>query len=181
MAADWPFDEDADRDDPLAKLRIPVTGVHPRWRYIACFDRESEAWPTDAEAKMLASFIREYIEHWFNERYQQHLAERPLDVDGGCNTVIFHKWADDDWSYRLNSWEYGPFWVPVAPRLRGGQHNYKRLAKHSLVEVMDRKHTIGDESLPRWLKWKAAHPDVFPAAHEDAPTRATGDSKGATQ
>ena len=31
----------------------------------------------------------------------------------------------------------------------------------SLVRVMDRKHTIGDEPMPRWLEWKTAHPEVF--------------------
>ncbi|UQA91212.1 hypothetical protein [Streptomyces halobius] len=178
MMTDWPFAEDADRDDPLTRLRIPVTGVHPRWRYVACFDRESEDRPTDAEAAMLASFIREYIEHWFNQGYQRRLAERALDVDSGCNTVIFHKWGPDDWSYRLDSWQYGPFWVPVAPRLRGGQHDYRGPWKLSLVDVMDHKHTIGDEPLPRSAQWKAAHPDVFPVAHADAPSCTTGDTPG---
>ncbi|MDW6057993.1 hypothetical protein SAZ11_07815 [Streptomyces sp. FXJ1.4098] len=43
---------------------------------------------------------------------------------------------------------------------------------------MDPKHTIGDEPLPRWAQWKAAHPDVFPVAHADAPSRTTGDTPG---
>ena len=67
-ATAWPFGTDADRDDPLTKLRIPVTGTHPMWRYIATFDRDSEARPTDLEAQQLASYIEAYKERWFNER-----------------------------------------------------------------------------------------------------------------
>jgi hypothetical protein len=174
MTADWPFGTDADRDDPLTALRVPVTGTFPGWKYVACFDRESEVRPTDGEARMLASFIQEYLHQWFNERYIAKLAERALDVDSCNNTVIFHKWAEDDWSYRLWSWQYGPFWVPVAPRLRGGEYDYPKCAGPlSLLQVMDRKHTIGDEPLSHWSEWKAAHADIFPAAHPDATARAT--------
>ncbi|MEU9167798.1 hypothetical protein AB0D34_08385 [Streptomyces sp. NPDC048420] len=37
---DWPFGTDADRDDPLTKLRIPVvTSFNPELKYIAaCID-----------------------------------------------------------------------------------------------------------------------------------------------
>ncbi|MFE1767237.1 hypothetical protein ACFW81_23840 [Streptomyces angustmyceticus] len=158
----WPFGADADRDDPLTALRIPVTGTHPQWRYIATFDRDSEARPTDAEAAMLASFIDEYKTHWFNEHYQQKLAERTLDVDGGCNTTIFHKWGDGDWSYRRGSWQYGPFWVPVSPRLRNGDLDHKSLPPHTLAQTMDRIRTIADDKpMKRWIDWKAARTEVF--------------------
>ncbi|MEW1847665.1 hypothetical protein AB0392_57735 [Nonomuraea angiospora] len=157
---DWPYD--ADRDDPLTALRIPVTSAWPHWRYTACFDRESEVRPTDAEARMLASFIEEYREHWFNDRYKEQLSERPFDTD--AKTVIFHKWGDGDWSYRQDSWVYGPFWVPVAPGLRGTEHDDRPNWKGpmSLVQVMDRIHTIAaDEPMQHWTDWKASHPDVF--------------------
>ncbi|GGK61668.1 hypothetical protein Sme01_03480 [Sphaerisporangium melleum] len=157
-AADWPYD--ADRDDPLTALRIPVTSAYPGWRYTACFDRESAARPTDLEAQQLASFIEEYREHWFNDWYKAKLSQRPFDTD--AKTVIFHKWAEGDWSYRRDSWEHGPFWVPVWPNLRGGEHDVKNWrAPLTLVQVMDRIHTICDEPMKRWIDWKAAHPEVF--------------------
>lgn len=160
--ADWPYD--ADQHDPLTALRIPVTSFVPRWKYAATFDRESEARPTDREAAQLASFIDEYRDHWFNDTWKARLAERPFDIDGGNPTKIFHKWADGDWSYRVVTWEYGPTWVPVFPRLRGtnldDRPNWK--GPMPLVEVMDRIYTIGDEPPSQhWLDWKAAHPDVF--------------------
>lgn len=156
--AAWPYD--ADQHDPLTALRIPVTSAHPRWRYTATFDRESEVRPTDLEAAQLASFIEEYREYWFNDRYKAKLSERPFDTD--AKTVIFHKWAENDWSYRRDSWEYGPFWVPVAPRLRGGEYDVKDWRPPlTLVQVMDRIHTIGDGPMPHWVEWKATHPDVF--------------------
>lgn len=153
---DWPYD--ADQHDPLTALRIPVTHAHPQWRYTACFDRESEARPTDAEAQMLASFIEEYREYWFNERYKAELSERPFDVD--AVTRVFHKWGSDDWSYRLVTWQYGPFWVPVAPRLRARETEDER-GPLTLVAVLDRIHTIGAEPMRHWTEWKAAHPEAF--------------------
>lgn len=166
----WPFGTDADRGDPLAKLRIPVTGAHPRWRYIAAFDRESQARPTDAEARQLASYIEEYKEFHFNDWYKAQLLERPLDVD--AITRIFHKWGEGDWSYRLATWQYGPTWSPVPPRLRDSASGALLL-----VEVMDRSHTFGSsEPMAHWLEWKAAHPDVFdaPSAPDVARAAAPG-------
>ncbi|MET8985878.1 hypothetical protein ABZW49_10555 [Nonomuraea wenchangensis] len=163
---DWPYD--ADQHDPLTKLRIPVTSFAPRWRYTACFDRESEVRPTDREAQQLASFIEEYREYFFNETYKAKLSERPFDTD--AVTRVFHKWADDDWSYRTVTWEYGPFWVPVFPRLRGTNLDDRPdwEGPMTLVQVMDRIHTIGDEPMKHWLDWKAAHPEVFGEVGRDS-------------
>ncbi len=120
-ATDWPYD--ADRDDPLTALRIPVTSAWPHWRYTATFDRESQVRPTDQEARQLASFIEEYREYFFNETYKAKLSRRPFDTD--AVTRVFHKWAENDWSYRVVTWEYGPFWVPVSPGQRGGEYDVK--------------------------------------------------------
>lgn len=156
---DWPYD--AKRDDPLAKLRIPVASAYPEWRYILVFDRESEKRPTDLEAQQLASFIEQYKRYFFNDWYIGKLEERPFDCD--AVTKVFHKWGDDDWSYRVVTWERGPFWVPVAPRLRGGEYDYPQVTgPMNLLAVMDRTHGVGAEyPSNHWLEWKAAHPEVF--------------------
>lgn len=161
-ATDWPYD--ADREDPLTALRIPVTSAYPGWKYTATFDRESEARPTEVEARQLASFIDEYRLYWFNERWQARLAERPFDIDSGTPTKIFHKWAEGDWSYRVVSWRSGPVWVPVFPRQRGGPYDDRPnwVGPLTLVQVMDRIHTVSDGPMQHWLDWKAAHPEVFP-------------------
>jgi hypothetical protein len=39
----------------------------------------------------------------------------------------------------------------------------------SLVALMDRIHTIGGKPLPRWMEWKAAHPEVFGTAVDSRP------------
>lgn len=160
----WPFGTDADRDDPLAKLRIPVTGTHPEWRYIATFDRDSEARPTDREAAMLASYIEQYKVYFFGADgwYKRKLEQRPLDVD--AVTRIFHKWGEGDWSYRVDTWESGPFWVPASPRVRGGEWDTANLSAMTLEQVMDRCHHIGTKYPSKhWLEWKTAHPEVFGA------------------
>ncbi|MYV77733.1 hypothetical protein GT352_27945 [Streptomyces sp. SID1046] len=162
----WPFDTDADEHDPLTALRIPVVGsFNPRWSYIAAYLKPqsdhsytfgSADRPTDSEAKMIASYIEEYIQHWFNERYQRKLAERPLDVDGGCNTTVFIKYGPGDWAYRRCSWQYGPLFVPEPPSFAD-----RTVGPLTLLQVMDRNHTIADEPLQHWVDWKAAHPEVF--------------------
>lgn len=174
---DWPYD--ALEHDPLTGLRIPVvSSFNPDWKYVAAYLNPvkggpdylkgppfgSNERPTDAEAAMIASFIREYIEHWFNEGYQRRLAERPLDVDSGCVTIVFIKYGPDDWGYRVVTWECGPTFVPPPPLWRERHPDEAGGGPLPLERVMDRRHAHGDgEPSKRWLKWKAAHPDVFPA------------------
>jgi hypothetical protein len=162
---EWPFGTDADRDDPLTAHRIAVASPWAQWNYITAFDRDSEARPTDAEIAMLASFHLEYLDHWYGDNgWRRKMAERALDVDGGANGVTFHKYGPDDWAYRRRTWQYGPTFVPDSPRLRGLQRASQPLGPLTLPEVMDRIHTIGDdEPTQRWLDWKTAHPEVFPA------------------
>ncbi|MFG3136114.1 hypothetical protein ACGFZA_07810 [Streptomyces sp. NPDC048211] len=174
----WPFDTDAKRNDPLTVLRIPVvTSFKPRWKYIAAYidvDTSKYSWgsterPTDAEAEMIGSFIEEYKHHWFRESYHRKLAERPLDVDSGCNTTIFIKYGPDDWGYRRCSWEHGPLFVPSGPTLRGTKHEYaKNAGPLSLEQVMDLCHTVSEEPMPHWLKWKADHSEIFPATPKES-------------
>lgn len=156
----WPFETDADRNDPLTAHRIAVTSSHPQWCYIVGFDRESPARPTDAEAAMLASFLQEYIDRWYNDSYKAKLAQRALDVDGGANGMIFRKYGDDDWGYRRRSWYSGPMFMPQSPLFAD-----RALGPLSLAQLMDHIHSHGDdEPTARWKQWKAAHSDVFPTS-----------------
>ncbi|MFD5513687.1 exonuclease domain-containing protein [Streptomyces sp. NPDC127051] len=132
------FGDDADRDDPLASLRIPVTSVSARWPYIACFDGGSERRPTDSEAGIPSSFIEEYKTYWFNKGYRRKTSVRALDVDSGCNTTIFHKWADEGWSYRVDGQRRGPVWFPACPDRPGGRAH----PPYTLVQLMDRIRSI---------------------------------------
>lgn len=174
----WPFGTDADRDDPLTQLRIPVvSSFNPRWRYVAAYLKPvtdgpdylkgppfgSNERPTDREAQMLASFIREYLHHWFHEGYISKLAGRPLDVDSGCKTWVFIKYGDDDWGYRVTTWTYGSTFVPPPPSFRERYPKETGGGPLTLEQVMDRAHAIGNEPMQHWLDWKAAHPEVFAA------------------
>jgi hypothetical protein len=171
----WPFGTDAVENDPLTSLRIPVVrSFNPSWHYVAAYlgtnaDTGSDwspPWPfssaerpTDAEANMLASFLQEHRHYWFgNEGYARKMDQRPLDVDSGWNTIVFIKYATDDWGYRRCSWTYGPTFVPDPPNFAD-----RKLGPLTLEQVMDRVHTIGDEPMKHWTDWKDAHPEVFPA------------------
>lgn len=178
----WPFGTDALQNDPLTKLRIPVvTSFKPSWCYVAAYlDTNADigsdwepSWPfasaerpTDAEVRQLLSYLQEHRHYWFgNEGYARKMDKLPLDIDSGWNTVTFIKYGADDWGYGRSSWIYGPTFVPSPPNSRGTQYEY---AKHPgplpLVKVMDLVHTIGsDEPIDHWLRWKANHPEIFPA------------------
>ncbi|MEQ7008378.1 hypothetical protein ABN028_19575 [Actinopolymorpha sp. B17G11] len=165
----WPFTDydgqadDADRNDPLTALRIPVTGSHPRFYYLAALDRDSEARPTYAEAAILASYI-EYVRSggWlYTGSAEAEMLEKPLDAIARHNTVVFHKYAEGDWSYRRISWRDGPLFVPTPP-FPG--YIERTEGPFTLGELLDRRVCtfIPDDAPSRhWVEWKAARPDVF--------------------
>lgn len=164
----WEYD--APKDDPLTALRIPVTSSHPQWCYIVAFDVESAMRPSDAEAAMLVSYLSQYIDYWYNDSFKAKLAQRPFDVDGGANGVVFHKYGEDDWGYRRVSWTQGPIFWPGAPHYRDWLRRKQEadLGAHSLLAVMDHIESFGDgEPSPRWVAWKDAHPEVFGKAVGD--------------
>lgn len=175
---DWPYD--ADRDDPLTALRIPaVTSFNPSWHYVAAYLKPvtegpdylkgppfgSNERPTDAEARMMSSFLLEHRHYWFrNEGYAREMDKRPVDIDSGWNTIVFIKYGPDDWGYRRCSWVYGPAFVPPSPSHRERYPDEACGGPLSLEQVMDRIHSLGDDKPTRdWTEWKAAHPDVFGA------------------
>jgi hypothetical protein len=157
----WPFD--APQDDPLTAHRIPVTSLHPNWYYLVSFDGASEERPTDHEVALLASYLGEYKANWYGDNaYRRAMERRPFDVDGGANTVTFHKYGPDDWGYRRRSWSRKPLYVPISPAIRGAYPVESTWpGPLSLVALMDRIHTTGGEPTARWVEWKAAHPELF--------------------
>lgn len=173
MTSDWPFD-DAVRDDPLTALRIPVvTTFNPGWGYIGAYlatDPNSpwpdKPWPfasmerpTDAEARMIVSYIEE-VKSGLTGWYLAEMSERPLDIDNYKCGHVFIKYGPDDWGYRRLSWTYGPTFVPGPP----GSESRKIVGPLTLEQVIDRRHSIGDKVMKSWIQWKADHPDIFPPA-----------------
>lgn len=80
-AAPWPFD-DADQHDPLAALRIPVTGAYPHHGYLAAYAGQAEPllhWPRPdgAEAAALASYIG-YLRGKYPVHARRRIALVPL-------------------------------------------------------------------------------------------------------
>ncbi len=153
MSTDWPFGDEADRDDPLTALRIPVVRTaYPGWKYEVCLmiaEDEDALWPSlrpdDAEARQIAAYIG-YRMEYYNEAWKAEMRRLPLDVDGSTNTVVLRKWPDGGWCYRRCSWERGPLMVPAPGEVI------------TLEALLDR---INDLVPGKWQAWKAAHPDAF--------------------
>lgn len=151
MADDWPFD--ADRDDPLTEMRIPVTGAWPERGYLAAYAGELH-WPRpgDAEAAMLASYIG-FLRSRYPEHAQKRMLAQPLDT-GDLSALVFAKRGEGDWAYRRAHWTEGAFWWPL-PENCGGM-------RLTLLAVLDHIETnSGTTEAPDWWAWKAAYPDVF--------------------
>ena len=158
----WPYD--AAERDPLTALRIPVTGPSPQWYYTVALDVSDVPYiqgaalrPDGHETVQLASFL-EFQLSTLSAGYRAKLRERPFDIGVNNATRVFRKWAPGDWSYRLSSWEAGPFYSPPGPGLRETD------VRLSLVRVLDRaEYSDGRNGSPnlRWLEWKAARPGVF--------------------
>lgn len=154
----WPFD--ADRDDPLTVLRIPVTPAHPDQAYLVALTSgrdkflelfgETALRPDDGEAAMIASYVR-YLCSGYSAMWQRKLAERPFDLDGARATIVLRKRAEDDWCYRLSTW-HSPRWSTRHP-VTGLAGLLDHIATHG-----------GVIQRPSWAEWKAAHPDVFAVA-----------------
>ncbi|MFF8910610.1 hypothetical protein [Streptomyces olivaceoviridis] len=176
----WPFGTDAIQDDPLTALRIPVvTSFKPMWHYTGAFlgtnEDTGQTWeppwpfasaerPAEREVQQLLSFIAYHRHYWqtVHGYDMTRLDARPLDVD--CNSAtVFIKYGPDDWGYGKSSWTYGPTFVPGPPSQRGTEYEYATApGPLCLDQVMDLVHTIVDEPMEHWTRWKAEHPDVFP-------------------
>jgi hypothetical protein len=155
----WPFEE-ADHNDPLAALRIPIVRTsHPRWKYevaLVVGSEDNRYWapglrPDEAEVRQIVAELDWRMEY-YNESWKAKMRRRPLDVDSGTNTVILQKFAEGDWRYRRASFEHG-MW-PFASMGK----------RFTLEALLDHINDFGDKPNPRWRAFKAAHPEAFPAA-----------------
>lgn len=149
---EWLYD--AKKDDPLTAYRIAaIPGSVGEYPYIVAFDTTSPERPTEREARLLQSFLQEYVSYWYSDSWKARMAQEPFDIDGTANGIVFYKRGENDWAYRRNFWTSGPLYWPsvtdsVGPLL--------------LSSLLDHIHRHGDSTLsPRWLKWKAEHPDLF--------------------
>lgn len=157
MTAAWPYD--ARQDDPLTKLRIPVvSSPYPRCGYeVALVISDDDLWPAlrpdDAEVRQIVAFI-DYRMESYNEGHRAWVRTKPLDTDNGTNTVSLLKRAEGDWCFRRMTWTMGPALVP--PR---------DMKPMTLEQLLDYIHQYGDDKpSPKWVAWKAAHPEAFPEA-----------------
>lgn len=168
-AGEWPYD--ADQHDPLTAMRIPVVGtIHPRYCYLVALcvneDPETMLWhglrPTEHEAAMVRSLI-DYQRSRFNPGYvARTLDSRPLDIDGGHNTLTLIKRGEGDWAYRRDTWEFGP---PLVPNTWQGME--QPLDLPGLLDRINGYGNKGAEPNPNWEHWKADHADVFATAGDD--------------
>ena len=113
MSTDWPFD--ADQNDPLAKLRIPVVSTpSPMWKYeVALCINDDDLWgpalrPDEAEVRQIVAYIDWRMEY-YNAGWKAKMRRRPLDVDSSTNTVTLIKRGDGDWRYQKATWRHGPW------------------------------------------------------------------------
>ncbi|GAA4626767.1 hypothetical protein GCM10023196_036350 [Actinoallomurus vinaceus] len=150
--AEWPYD--ADRDDPLTQLRVPVAPLKPNTPYLVSFDRGSAARPNDVEASVIASYIDYERQYWFPVDYQRRLQESPLDVDDYHNTMTLHKYGPDHWAYRRATWEYPHPLLDPAKDQTPDKHL-------SIVALLDQVR-VGPEI--RWARWKRQRPELFEIA-----------------
>jgi hypothetical protein len=167
-STDWPYD--ARRDDPLTAMRIPVIGsTIPHWGYLIalCINENPESAlahglrPTDAEAAMVRSAI-----DWERSRFREGyvagvLDSRPLDIDGGHNTITLIKRGEGDWAYRRDTWEFGPHLVPDTWMVKE-----QPVDLPGLLDRIWGWGNKGEKPNPAWEQWKTDHPDVFEAGDQ---------------
>lgn len=140
--------------------KIPVDSAYPGTCWIACVQYDS-VMPTEAELRMIASYIEYKVRNQYNETYQEKIFAKPLPACGGHVTKVFRKGArwrhhpdpDEGWTYRHSTWENSGTWPDGRSRV-------------SLMAVLDRLNSAHwnekPYQFPEWVKWKADRPDIFP-------------------
>jgi hypothetical protein len=149
------FADDADLTHPWAeKYRIPlICTSHPAWKYEVALvvpdptdqlDLYQAVWPDESEAEVIGYAIEARV-RWYRQSWRDKMRERPLDVDGGTNTLILLKRAKG-WRFRRASWTEGPLFAPYPvdtfPPTRAG-----------LIALLDKELPFSDD----WAAVKAEH------------------------
>lgn len=150
----WKYD--AERSHRLVPFRIPVTPGVPGHGYLVALHKESQQEPTWAEVEMIVSFIEFHRQSWYTTSERKALDREPFDICSGVNTVIFHKYAQNDWAYRRRMWEPHRL-VPPSPRV-----STRVVGPCTLPEIMDEVNAKND-CHRLWRLWKEEHPEVFGA------------------
>jgi hypothetical protein len=140
--------------------RIPVDSSYPSTYWIACLNHHS-ALPTEAELRMIWSYIEYAVMSRYNETYQEKILAKRLPCEGGHVTKVFRKGGDwqhqsaEGWHYRHSLWENSDYWPS------------RHTSGKTLLECLDRISQWGDQPgnvNPAWQKWKDERPDIFPAS-----------------
>lgn len=151
-------EDGVDRYIELREHRIPIVLNHyPSFNYITALVVSVEPYmnafvmPTEQELAMVASFHEEYMLHWYgrDNGWVKRMRERvPFDCDGGANGRFLGKYDHGGWCRKVRTWEHAakPFY---------------RDEPMTLLQVLDKQYTIGDEPMDHWQQWKADHPDIF--------------------
>jgi hypothetical protein len=136
-----------DHEVSLATLRIPnIASGFPDENFLLAFDGSSPQLPSEKEALIIASYI-DYKRSWSSVTMQQRMLSEPYDVKPGFNTIVLHKKAANQWTFRRSSWTGK--WPP-----RGGWC--------SLVELLDGEQSLGEpEPAVEWITWKTKRPWIF--------------------
>lgn len=100
--------------------------------------------PTEEDAQLLGDYIQHRIQTWYYPNYANQMAQYPVDVDPGVNTVTFMKTADRGWLYHRMTWDQ-----PPAP-LYGSKIRY-----NTLMDVIEAER--GPYSAEKWSEWYAQH------------------------
>lgn len=169
---------DVDVNHPWAtKYRLPVLNSwHPTFYYILTVavpypeDVTFEVFddiemPTEEEAAMLGSYLK-YKKSFYRGGYvARELDSKPLDIDGGVNTISFVKRNKWRWGYVRSTWRNSN---PVPGY--GSKHLIDDLEE--LLDMVE--YHLPHDPCERWSTWKAENPDIFktPASltqgHENA-------------
>jgi hypothetical protein len=147
---------DVDPKDPLVALRVPVTSADPVFDYIAVFDKESPHRPTNAEARLISSFIEEFKAYCFTEGGVADSLKDPFDTYLGSQPVVLHKYSINDWGYRRRHWQIGSKFTPPSPRV-----SRRAFGPLSLLGVLDLVQSSDCAHEQHWQQWKMDRPEVF--------------------
>jgi len=161
----------------IEAFKIPVDSFNPGTYWIASIDSES-VMPSEAELRMIRSYIDYAIRATYNETYQARILAKPFPAEGGHVTKIFRKgskWLEQEPLYERNG-EVTNVFHGDARLVNGGDPRegwvYRRITwdgglywpqwpkpRQTLIEVLD--HINGPEPFEPWERWKREHPEVF--------------------